>query len=128
MKPFLYLACAVLIPNMISFRAPLFTSCTATMFNPRVPLSASRQVPSYIPQLARYDPNYWGVSICTVDGQRFSIGNTDVPFTMQVSSVHILRVLKERLRDRENYRERKNIGGRAREVKLIKDIIFSKIS
>ena len=47
------------------------------------------QVASYIPQLARYDPKYWGVSVCTVDGQRFSIGDTNTPFTLQVSRAPI---------------------------------------
>lgn len=41
---------------------------------------------NYIPQLERYDPNYWGLSVCTVDGQRFTMGDTDVPFTMQSTS------------------------------------------
>ena len=44
----------------------------------------SLQVASYIPQLAKYSANSFGVSICTVDGQRFSIGDTNVPFTLQV--------------------------------------------
>lgn len=41
---------------------------------------------SYIPQLARVNPDYWGLALCTVDGQRFSIGDSNVPFTLQSCS------------------------------------------
>ncbi|KAI0207402.1 Glutaminase kidney [Lamellibrachia satsuma] len=44
------------------------------------------KVASYIPQLFRYKPENWGVALCTVDGQRHAIGDTDVFFSLQSCS------------------------------------------
>ncbi|TRY94179.1 hypothetical protein DNTS_030539 [Danionella cerebrum] len=41
------------------------------------------QVANYIPQLAKFSPHLWGVSLCTVDGQRHSVGDTNMPFCLQ---------------------------------------------
>ena len=41
------------------------------------------KVADYIPQFAKQDSNHFGISICTIDGQRFSIGDTEIPFTLQ---------------------------------------------
>uniref|UniRef100_A0A8C1A4G2 glutaminase n=1 Tax=Cyprinus carpio carpio TaxID=630221 RepID=A0A8C1A4G2_CYPCA len=41
------------------------------------------KVANYIPQLAKFSPDLWGVSLCTVDGQRHAIGDTNLPFCLQ---------------------------------------------
>eukprot|EP00126_Sphaerothecum_destruens_P006483 Sdes_comp19377_c0_seq2m10646 len=48
---------------------------------------------SYIPQLARIDPNLFGVSLCTVDGQRHSAGDAAEWFTIQALCMPILYAL-----------------------------------
>jgi len=48
--------------------------------------STSGEVASYIPQLARVNPEQSAVSVCTVDGQRFSIGDSEVNFCLQSTS------------------------------------------
>jgi len=40
----------------------------------------------YIPQLANVDPDLFGAAVCTVDGQRFSVGDTAEDFSVQSCS------------------------------------------
>jgi glutaminase len=41
------------------------------------------RVASYIPQLAKVNPSYWGVAACSVSGQTCSFGDDTVPFCVQ---------------------------------------------
>ena len=49
------------------------------------PIQAGKNA-QYIPQLAKMDPNNWAVAVETVDGQTWSIGNTEVDFSIQSCS------------------------------------------
>jgi glutaminase len=44
---------------------------------------ASGEVATYIPELGRADPEHFGLSIATVDGHVYSVGDCDVEFTIQ---------------------------------------------
>lgn len=53
-------------------------------------------VASYIPELSKADKSHLGLSIYTKDGRRYSIGNTDVRFTIQsISKIITLAVALE---------------------------------
>jgi len=43
----------------------------------------SGAVANYIPQLGRVNPEHFAVSVCTVDGQRFSLGDAKTKFCIQ---------------------------------------------
>jgi glutaminase len=42
-------------------------------------------LPEYIPELSKVDPELFGVSFCTVDGQTFAYGDSDVDFPLQAT-------------------------------------------
>jgi glutaminase len=41
------------------------------------------QIATYIPELSKADPNWFGISIATTDGRVYEIGDTRQPFTIQ---------------------------------------------
>ena len=49
----------------------------------QVKLNKDGVVANYIPQLKKVSPESFALSICTLDGQRFSLGDHDKPFSLQ---------------------------------------------
>ena len=67
----------LIIPNFKHFTDKIKTIYESTKENDH------GDVASYIPQLKRVNPDQYGISVCTVDGQRYNIGDTHVDFTVQ---------------------------------------------
>jgi glutaminase len=64
---------------------PDFTALSADiarMYDELLPVR-SGAVADYIPQLRRVDPDHFAIAVCTVDGQRFSIGDAATAFCLQ---------------------------------------------
>ena len=64
---------------------PDFATLTADitrMYDELLPVT-SGAVAGYIPQLRRIDPEQLAIAVCTVDGQRFSVGDAATAFSLQ---------------------------------------------
>ncbi|RVU44509.1 glutaminase A [Rubrivivax rivuli] len=68
----------------------------------------SGQAASYIPELAKADPAWFGIVITTVDGQVYEVGDSRQPFTMQ--SVSKALVYGVALEDAGAERVRRTVG------------------
>jgi glutaminase len=67
----------VIIPDFLNFCDQVNDIYEVTKQNP------DGDVADYIPQLAKIDPELYGVGLCTIDGQRYSIGNSTTEFCVQ---------------------------------------------
>ncbi len=58
------------------------------------------EVASYIPELARVDPNRFGLAVALADGREFVTGDADMPFSIQsISKVFMLALALGKLGD-----------------------------
>jgi glutaminase len=53
----------------------------------------SGQPAAYIPQLKKADRNKWGMGLCTIDGQRFDLGDSNEEVTLQSSAKPLIYAL-----------------------------------
>ena len=67
----------LIIPDFESFARELKEIFLFTKKN------TSGKVADYIPQLARVSPDFYAVSVCSLDGQRYDVGDFDESFCLQ---------------------------------------------
>lgn len=64
-----------------------------------LPLLGKGQVANYIPELAKIDPNKIGISICDINGDIYSTGDSKTPFSIQSISKLFTLCLALKLED-----------------------------
>src|SRR5579862_8744565 len=58
----------------------------------------SGAVADYIPELKKANPSHFGVSLVTIDGHVYEVGDTNVPFTIQsISKAFVFALALEKL-------------------------------
>ena len=70
----------LVVPDFQALRADIVRLFEQTSAN------TGGQVASYIPQLGRMDPKLFGLGLCTVDGQRLALGDSERDFSVQSST------------------------------------------
>lgn len=83
-------SCSVLLQKALQGRLvlpdfPGFCARIAEIYT-QVKSNAGGKVAAYIPQLAKVSPDKFGVAVCTVDGQRFAMGDAHEHFSIQSTS------------------------------------------
>ena len=81
-RPSILLAERALQGNMVIRDFDEFCRDISGIYAATLP-NRSGAVADYIPQLARVNPEQFAVSLCTVDGQRLSLGDSKVDFSVQ---------------------------------------------
>ncbi len=79
--------------------------------NARLKENRDGALADYIPELAAVDPDSFGLAIATVDGKLHTIGDANVPFTIQSVSKAFVYCLALELVGRDALLKR--VGGRA---------------
>ncbi|WP_372370245.1 glutaminase A [Candidatus Uabimicrobium sp. HlEnr_7] len=67
----------MIVPNFGDFCAEITDIFTTVKKND------GGKVANYIPELSRVDPDYFSAAVCTIDGQRFTIGDASTNFSIQ---------------------------------------------
>lgn len=78
-----------------------YQSCIEEIYKDTKYLFSKGKVADYIPALAEVDPNQYGISVHLLSGETYSVGDAEVPFSIQsISKVFILSMVFAAIGDR----------------------------